>query len=100
MKHIKLYLIVGLLASICLPVQADRYVTLKSPNERLEVKIWTEGQLAYALSHNGQILLDKSPIGLILEDKTLGEDVKVSRVNKRKLVKETAVLLLMLFTMK
>lgn len=88
MKHIKLYLIVGLLASICLPVQADRYVTLKSPNERLEVKIWTEGQLAYALSHNGQILLDKSPIGLILEDKTLGEDVKVSRVNKRKLVKE------------
>lgn len=88
MKHIKLYLIVVLLAPISLPVQADRYLTLKSPNERLEVKIWTEGQLAYALSHNGQILLDKSPVGLILEDKTLGEDVKVSRVNERKLVKE------------
>ena len=49
------------------------------------------GQLAYALKHKGKILLDKSPIGLVLEDRTLGENVKVRRVNRRSMVKEDIV---------
>ncbi|WP_437178182.1 glycoside hydrolase family 97 protein [Bacteroides clarus] len=70
---------------------AGRYLTLKSPNGRLEVAIRTEGQLSYAVKHNGRVLLDESPVGLVLEDRALGENVKVSRVKERSLVKENIV---------
>lgn len=89
MKSIKLYCLFSLLIWGYLPMKAaDRYLVLKSPNGNLEVTIWTEGQLSYAIKHNRQILLDKSPVGLVIEDKTLGKDVKVSRVKKRSLVNE------------
>lgn len=92
MKHIKLYLILGLLGYACLPLRAaGHHLTLKSPDGQLEVKIWTKGQLSYALKHGNQMLLDKSPIGLVLEHKTLGDDIKVSRVKKRTMVKENII---------
>lgn len=94
MKHIVLYFIFGLLGCVCCLSSAwaaDRPLVLKSPGGNLEVEIITEGQLAYALKHKGKILLDKSPIGLVLEDRTLGENVKVRRVNRRFMVKEDIV---------
>ena len=94
MKHIVLYFIFGLLGCVCCLSSAwaaDRPLVLKSPGGNLEVEIITEGQLAYALKHKGKILLDKSPIGLVLEDRTLGENVKVRRVNRRSMVKEDIV---------
>lgn len=75
-----------------LPLQAaDGILTLKSPNGNLEVNVCTKGQLSYMVRHKGQILLDQSPIGLVLENKTLGEQVKVSRIKKHSLVKENIV---------
>ena len=74
MKHIVLYFIFGLLGCVCCLSSAwaaDRPLVLKSPGGNLEVEIITEGQLAYALKQKGKILLDKSPIGLVLEDRTL-----------------------------
>lgn len=91
MKRVRLYFILGLLGFVCCLSSvhaANDTLVLKSPDGSLEVEINTEGQLSYALKHKGQLLLDKSPIGLLLEDKTLGENVKVSRVNKRAMVKE------------
>lgn len=92
MKLMNIYFFLGLLMWVCLPVKAaDHHQTLKSPDGRLVVTVHTEGQLSYDISHNGQVLLDKSPIGLVIEDKILGEDVKVSRVKKRSMVKEDIV---------
>lgn len=92
MKHINIYFVLGLLGLVCLPMRAANHrQILKSPDGRLELRIWTEGQLSYSLHHKGDALLEKSPIGLVLANKTLGEDVRVSRVRKRSLVKENIV---------
>lgn len=92
MKITKFYCLFSVLIWVCLPMKAaGRYLTLKSPNGRLEVAIRTEGQLSYAVKHNGRVLLDESPVGLVLEDRALGENVKVSRVKERSLVKENIV---------
>ncbi|CAK7068035.1 MAG: Retaining alpha-galactosidase [Bacteroides rodentium] len=92
MKHINIYFVLGLLGLVCLPMRADNHrQILKSPDGQLELRIWTEGQLSYSLHHKGGALLEKSPIGLVLANKTLGEDVKVGRVRKRSLVKENIV---------
>lgn len=92
MKHINIYFVLGLLGLVCLPMRAANHrQILKSPDGQLELRIWTEGQLSYSLHHKGEALLEKSPIGLVLANKTLGEDVKVSRVRKRSLVKENIV---------
>lgn len=89
MKNIKsLYLL--LVGLVCLPLQAADHF-LKSPDGKLLVEIGTDGQLSYTIKRDGQVLLDNSPIGLVLEDKILGEDAKVSRANRRTLVKETIV---------
>lgn len=89
MKPIKLLLPIFLLI-LCSPQvhAADRPLTLKSPDGHLEVNIFTEGALAYNVKHRGQLLLDMSPIGLKLEDCTLGEEAKVTRVRKRSMVEE------------
>ena len=74
MKHIKLLYLFLLISWSSLPLQAADYL-LQSPNGKLTVEIETKGQLSYTLKHNSQTLLDKSPIGLLLEDKILGEDI-------------------------
>ncbi|WP_455640328.1 glycoside hydrolase family 97 protein [Parabacteroides sp.] len=52
--------------------------TLKSPNGKLVATITVDQQLSYSLSHNGQLLLDKSAIALLLEDKVLGQDARIA----------------------
>lgn len=81
-----------LVVMVCCSVKATaNQVTLKSPNGKLELSIYTNGQLAYSLKHNNRVLLDKSPIGLVLDDRTLGNPAKVSRISKRFSVKEYIV---------
>lgn len=81
-----------LVTTLCLPLQAvERSIVLQSPGGNLEIEIWVEGQLSYSLKRNGRVLLDKSPIGLVLEDRILGEQVKVNKTTKRSLVKENIV---------
>lgn len=89
MKNIKSFCLV-LMGLISLPLQAAD-LSLKSPNGKLSVEIGTDGQLSYSIRHNGQVLLDKSPIGLVLDDKVLGENVKVSRTGRRMSIKESIV---------
>ena len=90
MTSIKSFCLCLLLALVCLPLgEADHL--LKSPDGKLVVEIDTEGQLKYALKREGQLLLDKSLIGLVLEDRVLGENVKMRRVNRRSMVEETIV---------
>lgn len=80
------------IAMVCLSAKVTaNQVTLKSPNGNLELNIYTNGQLAYSLKHNNRVLLDKSPIGLVLDDRTLGNPAKVSRISRRFSVKEYIV---------
>ncbi len=80
------------IAMVCLSAKVTaNQVTLKSPNGNLELNIYTNGQLAYSLKHNNRVLLDKSPIGLVLDDRTLGNPAKVSRISRRFSVKESIV---------
>ena len=90
MTNIKSFCLCLLLALVCLPLGAADHL-LKSPDGKLVVEIDTEGQLKYALKREGQLLLDKSLIGLVLEDRVLGENVKMRRVNRRSMVEETIV---------
>lgn len=93
MKYINLYIKVCsffMISLVCLPSQAaGQYLTLKSPNGRLEINIFTEGQLSYNLKHNNRVLLDKSPIGIVLEERTLGVFPKISRRTVRSSVMES-----------
>lgn len=92
MKHIGLIFTFIWVVIVSLPLRAaDRDLVLKSPDGSLEVIIWTDGQLSYSVKHNNRVLLDKSPIGLVLENKTLGEQVRVSRAKNRSSVKENIV---------
>lgn len=90
MTNIKSFCLCLLLALVCLPLGAADHL-LKSPDGKLVVEIDTEGQLKYALKREGQLLLDKSLIGLVLEDRVLGENVKMRRVNRRSMVEEIIV---------
>ena len=70
MKHInfytKLYSFI-IFNLICLPLQtAAQQIILKSPNGKIELSVFTEEQLSYSIKRDNQLLLDKSPVGLIL----------------------------------
>ena len=68
---------------VSLETAAQRHYSLKSPNGNIEVNVCTEGQLSYSVSLQGKVLLEQSPIGLVLEDRTLGQEVRVSRKSGR-----------------
>ena len=84
MNHIKLLYLSLLACMTCLPLQAaERTFALKSPDGNLEVEIKAGDRLSYSLKHKNKLLLAESPIGLVLEDKTLGTDVRVSGAKRR-----------------
>lgn len=64
---------------VSLETAAQRHYSLKSPNGNIEVNVCAEGQLSYSVSLQGKVLLEQSPNGLVLEDRTLGQEVRVSR---------------------
>lgn len=65
--------------------------TLKSPNGKIAITINTKEQLSYSIKLQEQVLLDSSPIGLVLEDQTLGQNPKVSKASFKTNVKEHIV---------
>ena len=90
MKHFTLISLFIFASTFCLPLLgAERSVILKSPDGNLSVEVWTEGQLSYSVKCRDRLLLDKSPIGLVLEDEILGHQSRVSKQSRRTLVTET-----------
>ena len=72
-----------LLAGVLSMAAAQKHYSLKSPDGNIEVNVCAEGQLSYSVSCQGKVLLEQSPIGLVLEDRTLGREVRVSRKSGR-----------------
>lgn len=84
-----LFLITGLF-TLSLSAKEHNFV-LKSPDGKLEVEICAEKQLSYVVRYANQLLLEKSPIGLVLENKVLGEHMKLLNTTNRSFVKEHVV---------
>lgn len=79
--------------AVCAPMSyaAKSPVALTSPNGKIAADIWIEGQLSYSLKHDGTVLLDKSPIGLIVAGREIGSGIKSTRVTRRNNVEEHIV---------
>lgn len=69
-------------------MQAKDYV-LKSPDGKLETIVSAGDSLTYSIRSGGKELLSRSPVGLVLENRTLGKGPKVRRDGYRKDVEET-----------
>lgn len=57
---------------------AGKQYTVKSPDGKLEVTVSAGEGLTYLVKRDGRVLLDESPVALVLEDHTLGEQPKVT----------------------
>lgn len=68
---------------------AEWQQTLQSPDGKLEMHIYTKGQLAYSLHRNGRTLISKSLVGLQIDGHVWGENPKVASTKKRNKVKES-----------
>ncbi|MDL2244295.1 glycoside hydrolase family 97 protein [Parabacteroides sp. PFB2-10] len=74
------------MACLSLHAAGNAY-SLTSPNGKLEITLTAGEQLSYTLTHDGQVLVKEGTIGLLLEDRTLGKDARVSK-RKTRLVNE------------
>ncbi len=81
MKH--QILILGILL-FCGNVFAQNDFTLSSPNGKLEIGIYIGNTIEYSVAHNGDLLLDKSPLSMELTNGTSwGINAKINKVNRR-----------------
>lgn len=78
----------GMLLLVCLGClntwAADKLYMLQSPDGKTEVQISVGEQITYNIRHENRMLLEKSPVGLVLENRTLGKDAQVIRKSERK----------------
>ncbi|MDH6342845.1 alpha-glucosidase [Parabacteroides sp. PFB2-12] len=78
------YTLVFLFFIACLPLYAaGNAYSLRSPNGKLEITLTAGEQLAYTLTRDGQVLVKEGTIGLLLEDRTLGKDARMSKRKTR-----------------
>ncbi|MBQ3606860.1 MAG: glycoside hydrolase family 97 protein [Bacteroidales bacterium] len=68
---------------------ASRVYELNSPDGKLSVAVEAGEELAYTLSHDGELLLDKSPLGMYLEDGTVFGGAQPVKKVARRSVNET-----------
>ena len=81
-----------LLSAMILAVSASaasRVYELKSPDGKLSVAVEAGESLSYTLSHDGDLLLDKSPLEMRLEDGTVFGGVQPVKKVTRRSVNET-----------
>lgn len=77
--------------SLCGQICANRTISLKSPNNKIEVKVSLNDDIHYSVWHSGQKLLDESKIALELSDGiVLGKTPKLI-ICKTKLFNEKIV---------
>ncbi len=82
--NIRFYFAIACFLSACLSLQAaDKVLRLNSPNGKLEVGISVGDQLTYSIQCGDRLLLDKSAIGMTLENETLGTKARVNSAKTR-----------------
>ena len=87
MKHSLITMLVTLLA-FSLYGQKDR-VQVTSPNGKIVVDVTAQAVLMWSVKHDGQVILEPSPLGLELQDgEILGAEPKISSSKLEKVKKE------------
>jgi hypothetical protein len=61
-------------------------LTLKSPDRQIEIRVFMDEQIKWSVHFKNQLIIDKSPISLILENhKILGKDPVLTNLHKDKI---------------
>ncbi|MDR1091565.1 MAG: glycoside hydrolase family 97 N-terminal domain-containing protein, partial [Prevotella sp.] len=77
-KH-NLRILISFLFCFSLAMSAQKQFTLKAPDGKLEANITVGKTVEYTVAHNGDIMLDKSAVALLLNDGTVyGVDARLS----------------------
>lgn len=77
-------LILTLVLGIAATPAVGQTETVASPNGRIQVTVTTEGPLTYAVTHDGELLVEASPLGVVLSTgDTLGTDVRLVQAAAR-----------------
>ena len=76
-------LLIAFLAIPSIALIAQSSYDLKSPDNRIEVRIRTSGQLRYDVLLRGDVLLENSTLSLDVEHKKLGAQPKVTSEKRR-----------------
>lgn len=84
----KIVVLIGLLLCGLSAWAVDKRYVLTSPDGQLKVTVTAGEMLSYAIADGEQVLLDESPVGLILEDRVLGDQVKVTGKKERSVLEE------------
>jgi alpha-glucosidase len=78
-----LYCFVLFLFGQLLTAQSQSSYALRSPDNRIEIRIRTAGQIRYDVVYKGNALLENSTLSLNVDHKTLGADPKVVSSKER-----------------
>lgn len=78
-----------ILILFCSPMAYPEDYSLKSPDGQMEIRVFVDGQINWSVHFKNQLIIDKSPISLILENhKILGKDPVLANLHKDKIKKE------------
>jgi Glycoside hydrolase 97. len=81
--NIKSIIILSLLSLMYGSADAQKKYTLSSPDRNVNVEIHIGEKIEYSISKKGIVLLDKSPLSIILNDGTVwGKDAKLKKAKK------------------
>jgi len=85
MKTYRLISLLLVILSCSLAITAQKQYNLKAPGGKLEMNIFVgKSDITYSISHEGELMIDKSPISMTLTDGTgFGIDPKVSKIAER-----------------
>ena len=83
MKKLHLFCCVALLALCCLPAQAQKTLSLTSPDKSLTVSVSVGEQLTYSVSIDDEIVMKDNALALTIGSKTLGAKPKMSKKSIR-----------------
>lgn len=84
--HLIFIITLWLVCTCCIPslAFAGKTYTLYSPDQKLKIEISAGTEISYQVSHNGQLLLSHSAIGLTLKDGTdIGKNVRIKSVKRK-----------------
>jgi alpha-glucosidase len=82
--HIRLFPLFILLVIVsAISMSAQTSFDLRSPDNRIEVRVRTAGQVRYDVLFNGRALLENSTLALDVDHKKLGIDPKVTDAKRR-----------------
>lgn len=83
MKNLRFLLPIALMSLLCLPAQAQKTLTLTSPDKSITVTLSVGEQLTYSVAIDGTTVMTDNAIALVLDGKTLGSKPRLTKKQLR-----------------